>query len=509
MRRYLFLLLIISIVSSPDLSAQNYSLYNGYFLNPFIYNPAAAATERLQIVTDYRRQWVGISGSPTISTLTLSTLVDKTRAGLGFKISSFTRGLLNSTEVSFSYAYGVPLDKTNKLFFGLSGGLLSNALDLNDITDISDPALKTVSNSLVPSGSFGIMLKNSSGFNFGISLPKLIRQENLNSNFSFSYADNIIVMASFSNWNPQEAGKNKGKTHKRNSKKAPNAPLELFSIYRYSIYGSLVEATAKYNFNSSVWLSGTYRQNAGLIPGLGIVTKDVSFGYFYELGIGADLPLKTHEVLLTIQLGKHKKFRDIPPPVIVKKTTPIPVKAAIQPTKPVVKTSEKKLPEPVKKEVIVAPVIAAPIKVDSSAHRARFKRKEIIINAVDSSAEHLEERKQLVAHIEEHAVGAHDDPHEQPVNQRHDFVQKGGHKEELEVTTFVIAGAFKSRENADHYTTTLKGLGYTADFGYLSVRSLWYVFIAENPQIEAAREERNKLQKNKIFKDVWLLTVQE
>jgi hypothetical protein len=35
------------------------------------------------------------------------------------------------------------------------------------------------------------------------------------------------------------------------------------------------------------------------------------------------------------------------------------------------------------------------------------------------------------------------------------------------------------------------------------------VFVAEEKDIPVAREERNTLQKNKIFKDVWLLTVQE
>jgi len=89
-------------------------------------------------------------------------------------------------------------------------------------------------------------------------------------------------------------------------------------------------------------------------------------------------------------------------------------------------------------------------------------------------------------------------------------VKRGTHHEELEVGTFVIAGAFQSRANAEHYVKTLKSLGYNdADFGHLSVRNLWYVFIAEEAEIPKAQVRRNKLQKNRIFKDVWLLTVQE
>lgn len=554
MRRTLVLLLVCVI--SKSLIAQNYPLYNGYFLNPFIYNPAAAASEQLQVNAGYRRQWLEIPNAPTVFSLTANTLLNETRAGVGVRISSSSRGFLRSTELSLAYAYGVPLNSSSRLFFGLSGGVLSNSVNLSDITNVNDPALGTLSSSMVPSISFGMLYKNTNGINLGFNLPKMVNSQQLDTKYSFTFLDDLIVSASFSRWNPTPKFV-KGKSTKSYGKKkqASSPPLEVFSLYRYSsFYGSLIEATAKYNFNKSIWLSATYRQNQGFVPGIGVNADNVSFSYFYEPGVGGDLPLKTHEVLLTLRLGKDKKFRDKAPVPPVSKVTPPkqPTQVAkVQPktTTPPAQTQVKKdvatqpvkKEEPVKKEVVTEPVkkettqqVAAktnvtPVKKDSAKtvakvevptkdpeaakHHPRFNQSlsQLDLGKKDTVAEaHEAERKELDKHIDDHAEGKHDDTHDVPVNQRHDFVKRGTHHEELELATYVIAGAFQSRGNAEHYVNTLKKLGYnTADFGHLSARNLWYVFIAEEPEIPEAKKDRDRLQKNKIFSTVWLLTVQQ
>jgi len=553
---WLFLLSLL-ILCGDEISAQNYPTYDGYFLNPFIYNPAAAATDQLKVNASYRRQWFGIPGAPSISSLTASSLLDKTRAGIGFKVSTFSRGFLNSTDASIAYAYGVPLSKTSRLFFGLSGGVLSSTVNLGELNGISDPALANLGASLIPTASFGMLLTSSSGLNLGFTLPKLVNTQSLESKYSFSYFDNAIVTASFSKWQPAQHSGSKGRGKSYKSKKGANVPLELFSIYKYSSIGSLFEGTLKYNFNSSLWLSASYRQYAGVIPGIGFSMENVTFSYFYEPGIGGDLPMKTHEFLLSIRFGKDKKFREKAPPpapskvpttqpkVVAKKPEPVktePVKKVEEPKKtepkkveekkiepavttPLVvkKAEEPKKAEPTKvEEKKIEPAVTVPViaqkeekKAPDVSHQPRFKRTDPIKieNATDTAATrkaHLEERKELEKHIEEHAAGKHDDAHNEPVNERHDFVKRGGHHEELDLGTYVIAGAFQSRDNAEHYVKTLKSLGYKdTDFGHLSVRNLWYVFIAQDNDIPNARIQRNKLQKNRIFKDVWLLTVQE
>jgi type IX secretion system PorP/SprF family membrane protein len=488
-------------------------------LNPYVYNPAAAASSRAQVFAGYRKQWFGISGAPTVFTLTGSTLVDGSRAGVGIKVSSISRGFLNSTEASLSYAYGVPLNKDSKLFFGLSGGLLSNSVNLSDVSNANDPALGSLSSNLIPSASFGMLLASGSGLNFGVTLPKLITDQQLNSKYSFSYLDNAVVTASFSKWdpNPKVLKKGKGKTLGK-YRKTTNIPLELFSIYRYSIYGSTIEATAKYNFNQYIWISAGYRQYGGLIPGIGINANDFSFSYFYEPGIGGDMPLKTHDLLLSLRFGKVNKFRDKPLPTPINKTMPpAQTKAVVKKpetqqvaTKPVeTKPQTKEVTPPTKQETLVTKPVETPKQENTVvSHKPRMGRTAVTDTAA-IAREHEEERRQLDKHIEDHADGKHDDPHNQPVNERHDFVKRGTHHEELDAATYVIGGAFKSRANAEHYSKTLNAMGFKADFGHLSIRNIWYVFIAQEDKIDEAKKERERLRKNKIFSQVWLLTVQE
>lgn len=517
-------LLFLLVADVSEVFAQNYSLYDGYFINPYIYNPAAAASSRAQVFAGYRKQWFGIAGAPTVFTLTGSTLIDGSRAGVGVKVSSISRGFLNSTDASLSYAYGVPLNKASKLFFGLSAGALSNSVNLTDVSNASDPALGTLTSSIIPSASFGMLLTSGTGLNVGVTLPKLITDQQLNSKYSFSYFDNAIFTASYSKWdpNPKTIKKGKGKAIGK-AKKSTNIPVELFTIYRYSSYGSTIEATAKYNFNQYIWISAGYRQYAGLIPGIGINANDFSFSYFYEPGIGGEMPLKTHDVLLSLRFGKVNKFRDKPHPVPVSKTIPPQTKAVTkQPetkpvvtkpetkpanTKPVV-TPQTKVTQPANQGVATKKPETTP-KKDSAVvrHQPRLGRSQVDTSLV--SREHAEERRQLDEHLAAHADGKHDDPHNQPVNERHDFVKRGTHHEELDAATYVIGGAFKSRINAEHYSTTLNSMGYKADFGHLSIRNIWYVFIAQEDSIDEAKKERERLRKNKIFSQVWLLTVQE
>ncbi len=244
-------------------------------------------------------------------------------------------------------------------------------------------------------------------------------------------------------------------------------------------------------------MSATYRQYAGIIPGIGINLENLTFSYFYEPGLGGDLPLKTHEVLLSIRLGKNKKFREkAPPPPAAKVTTTQPKVVAKKP-EPVKKVEEPKKVE----EKKTVPVVTTPVVAQDVSHQPRFKKTDPMakIEPSDTAATrkaHAEERKELEKHIEEHAEGKHDDTHNEPVNQRHDFVKRGTHHEELDLGTYVIAGAFQSRANAEHYVKTLKSMGYTdSDFGHLSVRNLWYVYVADEAEIPNAQIERNKLQK--------------
>src|SRR3989337_3429877 len=174
--RYFFYFLIFQLLSlcSTSLQAQNFPVYNSFYVNPFLYNPAEALTEYTQVFALHRQQWMNVEGAPTVSALTFNTLMNESRAGVGGKISSYKRGLLNTTDFTLSYAYGIPMGQKNWLFLGLSGGAISNSIDLNKVTDPNDPAIaRYLANNMQPAAGFGALYRSGSGLNVGVSLPQL------------------------------------------------------------------------------------------------------------------------------------------------------------------------------------------------------------------------------------------------------------------------------------------------------------------------------------------------
>jgi len=124
-----------------QVNAQNYPVYNSFMINPYLYNPAEAASDYFYVFFNHRQQWTGIDGSPVLSTINVNTLINETFTGIGAKASNFSRGILRTTDFAFTYAHGIPLGEENAMFFGLSGGAISNSIDFTKINadDLDDP----------------------------------------------------------------------------------------------------------------------------------------------------------------------------------------------------------------------------------------------------------------------------------------------------------------------------------------------------------------------------------
>lgn len=122
-----------------------------------------------------------------------------------------------------------------------------------------------------------------------------------------------------------------------------------------------------------------------------------------------------------------------------------------------------------------------------------------------------EEEKEKIARLAAHAENPNEQHDEHvdfhPNAERHEFVKKGSHSEELEIGDYLVAGVFRSKVNAQHFADGLNVHGFKSDHGHLSEKNLWYVYIAHTDTIEKAKAEREKYRKLKIFRDAWLLTV--
>lgn len=315
------ILLVNTMLRCLPASAQNYSVYNSYYINPYLYNPAEVASEYTYVFVNHRQQWMGVEGAPVLTTLSFNTLLNETHAGIGAKVSSFKRGLLNTTDLNLTYAYGVPFSQKTTLFFGLSAGVISNAIDLTQ-TDATDPAISNyLANNLQPSSNFGMLLRTASGLNLGVVLPQLFYPK-FNSLESFENTtvtpiDNVIVSGYFRR---KVEGKivsrnRKGVRAKKKTKEA-YAPLEFYAIYKYAKAGNnQFEVMGKLNLSENFWLGATYRQSYGFAGSLGFAFHKFLLSYSYEPGNQPEPAFSkgTHEMQLGLRLGDVKKFRRVTP----------------------------------------------------------------------------------------------------------------------------------------------------------------------------------------------------
>jgi type IX secretion system PorP/SprF family membrane protein len=325
--RYFFNFTISSIlflccIASGASHAQNFPVYNSYYVNPFLYNPAEALTEYTQIFALHRQQWMNIEGAPTVSALTFNTLLNESRAGVGGKFSSYKRGLLNTTDVTLSYAYGIPMGQKNWLFLGLSGGAISNSIDVTKVTDPNDPAIANyLSNNIQPAAGFGALYRSGSGLNVGFSFPQLFpnvyNSEASFSNTTVSPADNVFITIYYKRKVESKIVNRKQGGLKRKVKtQEAIAPLEFYFNYKYSKFGnSQFEFLGKLNLTQNFWLGGSYRLPYGFTGNLGINTQRFVLGYSYEPNNQPQdgFSQGSHEVILGLKLGSPKKFKRAAP----------------------------------------------------------------------------------------------------------------------------------------------------------------------------------------------------
>ena len=317
MRNLFYILLIAQILNCNPGIAQNFPVYNSYYINPYLYNPAEAATDFTYVFVNHRQQWMNIEGAPVLTTVNFNTMFDNSHSAIGVKMSSYKRGLLNTSDLTLTYAYGIGLSEKTRLFFALSGGAITNSINVDE-TDLSDPAVANyLADNIQPAANFGFMLKSTSGFNFGVALPQLFSPK-FNSTTSFEHTsvspmDNVIVSAYY---RKKVSGKMVNRRRKGVNQKVKTdesyAPLEVYVLYKYAKAGnSQAEAMVKLNLSQNFWIGAGYRQSYGLSGSLGLAFSKFLLSYSYEPGNQPEPAFSqgTHEIQLGLKLGTLKSFR--------------------------------------------------------------------------------------------------------------------------------------------------------------------------------------------------------
>ena len=181
MKKYA-ILVVLTMVLTATMSAQQDAQYTQYMYNTLSINPAYAGSRGLLSMTGlHRSQWVGLDGAPITQTLNIHSPVGK-RVGVGLSIVNDEIGNGTSKETYFdgSFSYTLQLAKTRRLSFGIkAGGHLLN-IDYSQLPGYIDEqgsnGLVNIDRKFSPNFGAGIYY-HSNSFYLGLSTPNILETE--------------------------------------------------------------------------------------------------------------------------------------------------------------------------------------------------------------------------------------------------------------------------------------------------------------------------------------------
>jgi len=171
-------LIILILLGSVSVNAQQDPQYTQYMYNTQVVNPAyAGSRDATSFGLLYRSQWVGLDGAPKTITFTGDTPIGSLdNMGLGISIVRDELGPAIESNINIDYSYTINTSDNNELSFGLKAGI--DLLDVDytklNIYDDSDPRFQdNVDNKLQPQIGAGVYY-NTERFYAGISVPNFL-----------------------------------------------------------------------------------------------------------------------------------------------------------------------------------------------------------------------------------------------------------------------------------------------------------------------------------------------
>ncbi len=280
--------LILCLLSGFQTLGQGLPVYNHFYLNRFLYNPAFAASPGgITLSALSRVQWVNSSSSVSNSVLTAQVPAGE-KVGLALIASNDQQGVLSSVSACMAFSYKVRLTGNQNLRFGLSAGGHKRSIDNEelDVTHYDDLSIATIENSSIEMiGSFGAAYENA-GFTLGFSLPGLdLSSREGNGAKMFK---NYLLSAGFK------------------TKSQISLEPQLVFVSEAGVTNRL-EGMVTCFFNDAVWAGGIYRIDYGhaLYGGLN-VGKSLKIGYAFETGEASVARSfnSTHEFLIAYKFKK-------------------------------------------------------------------------------------------------------------------------------------------------------------------------------------------------------------
>ncbi len=277
MKKISILFVLGIFVGNSGLQAQINNVYNLYFEELYIINPAAAAQhDYISADFDVNLSNAGFEGSPKTFGLYINGAFSE-KAGAGLRLTNDTRGAFSVYNFTGSYAYKIKLGPDDHFInMGLSIGLYSQKLSVGEIdaTDLDDPVLgKTYYSKKHFINEIGVMYVWKD-LQAGISAPYIAQLYNHYIGYT-SYQYKVPSLEGFE--------------------------ITPVVLYQYLPEGkSQADVTLKLKYKP-VWTAVTYRSNNNILFALGALYNKYRLSYSFEFNNKelTNISSSTHEIMVS------------------------------------------------------------------------------------------------------------------------------------------------------------------------------------------------------------------
>ena len=550
-RHIKFLFFLLFLVASFAGLSQQPLVYNQFFMNPYVYNPAYAGVEGHSVLfLMYKNQYSNIDGAPRTYHANFHVPL---KGGIAFGASAHneTHGVLNTISGKVTGGYLLSIDREHFIRFGLSIGAGNNSINVSEFDSPNDPAFTDiVNNSSFLVGDFGLTY-HFDHFNVGFAMPSLfgyqVFTENSFSPITIKAHENVLFKMNY-----------RGHI-------SDNLAFEPHIIYRYNkVLPDQYEGTLIVHLAHIIWLGGTYRQDAGIIGLLGAKIKEsFAVGVAYEVGnfnytnqlgpsyevhvgyhIGAKKDhaehvssfIKSHRLTAEeraekAELERQRRLQALEDARNQQSQTD---ELTILQTPDETQTKQTQATTEPEQPANTDPAATADNQTTQIANNQTEPQTQTDSQNQGTSQQNTQTNQQQLpdprtqnpqdqvvqntnqpdpVEVERGDPQLTQDfrtPTELAKSDTHLEVRRGGHLLELPAGTYVVAGVFEHFENAEDFSDRLFSRGFhDVKVGYLTARGYYYVVIFQSNNLTPANTEKQRVRRMSGLSDVWVLKVNE
>lgn len=275
----------LSIFVSKAILSQQYPIFGAFQNNYSYFNPSVTGLENNHFANlQYRKMWTNTMGNPETFVGQYEKDFDSLNLGVGMLFSQEKIGHSNNKSGLLQLRYSLHTGEESILAFGASAGILQRSLDTASFYPSEDPSPFTATSQ----GKFiinaGIQFKRRN-LQLGLSALKINEPR-----FEKVYFDDIIhyTFNAFYDFKISE-----------NFKISPRF-MAITDIVALSWTLNL-----KFEHYNRFWYMAGYRNSKAVIVGAGVQFWNMMYlGYIFEFDDYNEILGSTHEVYLSLRLGK-------------------------------------------------------------------------------------------------------------------------------------------------------------------------------------------------------------